>query len=54
MCQNIPTYHAVPDCGKGANNNIVSSQQNSALIMSSITQLGLTLFRRDANREQLE
>lgn len=31
MCQNIPTYHAVPDCGKAAKND-ASSLQNTTSI----------------------
>lgn len=31
MCQNIPTYHAVPDCGRPAE-NIGSSVQNSTSV----------------------
>ena len=39
MCQNIPTYHAVPDCGKAVDNYIASSVQNSELVLMFIVLL---------------
>ena len=32
MCQNIPTYHAVPDCGRAMDNNNANSAQNSTAV----------------------
>jgi len=29
MCANIPTYHAIPDCGRAMENNNANSAQNS-------------------------